>query len=352
VDTDAQKLAENTAQIFMGMRIQCSQCHNHPFDRWTLNDYYGFAAFFAQVGRKRAEDPREYIVTNSGGGEVKHPVTGQVMKPKFLGGEEPDTKGKDRRAVLAKWLASPENPYFAKNLANIVWAHFFGRGIIEPADDVRISNPASNPELLEALGERFQNYKYDFKRLVRDICTSRTYQLAAETNPTNEEDVRNFSHGGIRRVRAEVLLDVISQVTGSQEKFRGLPQGARAVQIADGQTSNYFLTTFGRATRETVCSCEVSMEPNLSQALHLLNGSTVQQKIAAGGVIQKMLKEKKTPQDVVADLYLRCLSRKPSGAEAAKLNELLSEAPAKEQPKVLDDLFWALLNSQEFIFNH
>ena len=179
VERDPQKLAEDTAQVFMGMQIKCAQCHNHPFDRWTMNDYYGFASFFTQIGRKQAEDPRERIVFNSGGGEVANPVTHQAAKPKFLGGEEPDTSGKDRREILAKWLASPSNPYFAKNLANIVWAHFLGKGIVDPVDDVRISNPAANPELLETLGQKFQEYHYDFKHLVRDICTSRTYQTIA-----------------------------------------------------------------------------------------------------------------------------------------------------------------------------
>src|SRR5256886_6250554 len=331
IEPDTLKLAENTAQVFMGMRIQCAQCHNHPFDRWTMNDYYGFAAFFAQIGRKQGDDPREIIVSNSGGGEVNHPVPGRKVQPKFLGAEFPDTKGKDRREVLAKWIASPENPYFAKNLANIVWAHFLGRGIIDPVDDVRISNPPSNPELLDALATHFTEYKYDFKRLVKDICTSRTYQLSTVTNPTNEADTRNFSHGMVRRIRAEVLLDVISEVTETKEKFKGLPLGARAVQIADGGTSNYFLTTFGRATRDTVCSCEVKMEPNLSQALHLLNGSTVQQKVAQGGIIKKMLDDKALPGNVVDELYLRCLSRKPTPQEYDSIGPLIMEDP-KEAP--------------------
>ncbi len=339
----------------MGMRIQCAQCHNHPFDRWTQDDYYQFAAFFAGVGRKPGEDPREVIVFNTGGGTVNHPLKGAVKDPKFLGEAttRPIPQGKDRREVVANWLASPENPYFAKNLSNIVWNHFFGRGIINPVDDVRISNPASNPELLEALGQHFQEYKYDFKRLVRDICTSRTYQLATATNATNELDEKNFSHAGIRRIRAEVLLDVINQTTESKQKFRGLPLGSRAVQIADGRTTDYFLTTFGRATRETVCSCEVSMEPNLSQALHLLNGNTVQGKVANGGVIGKMLADRKSPQEIISDLYLRTLTRQPTAREVEKFDKILEETKgADEQKKLLEDLFWALLNSEEFIFNH
>ena len=351
VERDTLKIAENTAQVFMGMRVQCAQCHNHPFDRWTQDDYYGFADFFAQIARKPGEDPRELIVSNSGGGDVSHPVAGRKVVPKFLGAEMPDTRGKDRREVLAKWIASPENPYFAKNLANMVWAHFLGNGIIEPVDDVRISNPAVNPELLDALGQKFTSYNYDFKRLVRDICTSRTYQLASETNETNASDDRNFSHGAIRRVRAEVMLDMICQATESREKFRGLPLGSRAVEIADGTTTNYFLTTFGRATRETVCSCEVSMAPNLSQALMLINGDTVQGKIANGGIVRKMLDAKMKPDQIINQLYLRTLNRSALPEETQKLMAFVGDKPDLRQ-KGLEDVLWALLNSQEFMFNH
>jgi hypothetical protein len=350
ITTEDLKLAENTAQVFMGMRIQCAQCHNHPFDRWTQNDYYSFAAFFAQIGRKQAEDPRETIIFNSGGGEVTHPVGGRVMAPKFLGGATPDVQGKDRRVVLAQWIASPDNPYFAKNLANIVWSHFLGKGIIDPVDDVRVSNPAVNPELLEALGQKFQEYHYDFKRLVKDICTSRTYQLASETNPTNQDDLRNFSHALIRRMRAEVVLDALSEVTETQEKFRGLPVGARAVQIADGSTSDYFLTTFGRAKRESVCSCEVAMDPNLSQALALLNGNLVQRKIQTSPVLRRLLETNAPPTAAIEELYLRCFSRAPFPAEEQALTTEFNQEP--DRRKALEDTFWALLNSQEFMFNH
>ncbi len=351
IERDNLKVTENVAQVFMGMRIQCAQCHNHPFDRWTMDDYYGFMAFFTQIGRKRAEDPRETIVYNRGSGNSVHPVGRRVMAPKFLGGVAPDTKGKDRREVLAQWLASPKNPFFARNLSNIVWAHFFGRGIVEPVDDVRISNPPSNGPLLDALAQRFTSYNYDFKKLVRDICTSRTYQLSTRANPSNELDHRNFSRSAVRRIRAEVLYDVISSVTNTanNNKFRGLPRGARAVQIADGRTSTYFLTTFGRATRETVCSCEVKMEPNLSQALHLINGS-VQAKIAQGGVVAKLLATKKSPKQIVDYLYMHLLSRKPSKKEMDRFNKFLAED--KNTRQVLEDIFWALVNSKEFIFNH
>jgi hypothetical protein len=351
ITTDTLKVSENAAQVFMGMRIQCAQCHNHPFDRWTMDDYYGFAAFFSQVGRKQAEDPRETIIFNRGNGEVNHPVGGRQVAPKFLGGETPDVKGKDRRVVLAKWLASPDNPYFARNLSNIVWSHFFGKGIIDPVDDVRVSNPAVNPELLDTLAQKFTDYHYDFKRLVRDICTSRTYQLASEPNATNEADERNFSHSGIRRMRAEVLMDCLSEVTATKEKFKGLPLGSRAVQIADGSTTDSFLTTFGRATRETVCSCEVKLDPNLSQALAMINGNTVSAKVGNSPVINDLFKSGKSDAQMVTELYIRTLGRPPTEAEVGSLLAQIAQA-GKDKPKVVVDIFWALLNSQEFMFNH
>jgi len=349
-ETNTLKVAENVAQVFMGMRMQCAQCHNHPFDRWTMDDYYSFAAFFSQIGRKRGEDPREIIVFNSGSGDVRHPVGNRVMAPKFLGGETPDVAGKDRRQVMANWLASDENPFFAQNLSNIVWAHFFGKGIIQEVDDVRISNPPVNKELIDALSEKLRGYNYDFKKLVRDICTSRTYQLSTKTNETNEKDTTNFSHATLRRMRAEVLLDAITQVTTTSNKFPGLPSGARAVQIANGNTSTYFLTTFGRAKRETVCSCEVKMEPNLSQALHMLNGDTVNAKITQGGLVTTRLGEEVPHEKIIEEIYIRCMTRKPTEKELTNLMELVGQEENKQQ--ALEDVFWALLNSREFVFNH
>jgi hypothetical protein len=334
----------------MGTRIQCAQCHNHPFDRWTMDDYYGFASFFAQVKRKPAEDPRERIVFD-GGGEVKHPVSKQDASPKFLGGGAPDLERTTRRQAVAEWLASPDNPWFARNFANITWAHFFGPGIVNPVDDVRVSNPPSNPELLDALAARFVEYDYDFRRLVRDICTSRTYQLSSRTNETNVTDQTNFSHSLIRRLRAEVLLDCISQVTNTPNKFKGLPRGARAVQIADGNTSNYFLTTFGRATRATVCSCEVKLEPNLSQALHLLNGETTHNRIRQGKVIPTLLEKHVDPAKVIELLYLACLGRMPTEKERSSLVKTVTQT-GDNPNEALEDVFWALLNSKEFFFNH
>ncbi|MCG6156103.1 DUF1549 and DUF1553 domain-containing protein [Rubinisphaera margarita] len=351
LERDNLKVAENVAQVFMGMRIQCAQCHNHPFDRWTQNDYYSFAAFFSQIGRKPAEDYRESIIYNRGGGEVKHPVTNQNAVPVFLGGGQPEIKGgADRREVMAEWLASPDNPFFAENFSNRIWHHFFGIGIIDPVDDIRVSNPPSNPELLKELARRFTESGYDYRQLIREICNSKTYQRSTERNESNATDEKNFAHQNTRRIKAESALDIISQVTNTKDKFRGLPLGSKATQIADGSTSTYFLTTFGRATRETVCSCEVKMEPSLSQALHLLNGDTVNSKIKSGDVIKTFVQNKTPADEVITELYIRCLSRKPLESELTKLRPLFADEKGYQQ--ACEDVFWALLNSREFLFNH
>ncbi len=350
-ETTPQLLAENVAQAFLGMRIQCAQCHNHPFDRWTMDDYYGFAAFFSQVGYKQAQDPREITVFNAGTGEMRHPLGNRAVATKFLGGEVPVMQpGQDHRQVLAGWLASTQNPVPARHLANVVWAHFLGAGIVEPVDDVRVSNPPSNPALLAELGRRLAGYGYDIKPLVRDICNSRTYQLATQRNESNALDERNFSHARIRRMRAEVLLDCLNQVTETQDRFPGLPPGGHAVQIADGRTPNYFLTTFGRALRQTPCTCEVKTSPTLSQALHLINGETTSGKIEEGGLVPRLLSQRREPLAVASDLYLRCLARQPTERETAAIEARF--AGSAEIEPALVDLFWGLLNSNEFIFNH
>ncbi len=349
LEQDPLKLAEDTAQAFFGIRIQCAQCHNHPFDRWTMEDYRGIVAFFTQIGRKVGEDPRAKIIFNAGAGESKHPVGDKVVPPKFLGGAAPETKGKDRRQILADWVAAPDNPYFGRHIANLVWAQYMGRGIVEPVDDVRISNPASNPELLDALASKLVEYKYDLRRLVRDVCNSRAYQLTTRPNDSNALDDRNFAKATVRRMRAEVMLDCINQVTDTKDKFRGLPAGARSVQVADGLTTNYFLTTFGRATRENICSRE-EVGPTLSQALHMINGTTVEDKISQGGVIKKLMDSKKPPRDLVTELYLRAFGRFPTEAELGKLEA--HWGVTEQQPAVFHDVFWALLNAKEFMFNH
>ncbi len=349
-ETTPNLIGESISQVFLGTRIQCAQCHNHPFDRWTLDDYYGFAAFFSQIGYKNAQDPRELTVYNSGDGYIRHPL-GKVAMPKFLGGAVATLKpGEDYRLALANWLTSPDNKMFCRNVGNIVWAHYMGKGIVDAVDDVRVSNPASNPELLEALGKKFSEYRFDVKKLARDICLSRTYQLSTQRNASNALDDRNFSHQSIRRMRAEVLLDCISEVTETTDRFAAMPLGGRAVQIPDGRTPNYFLTTFGRSNRTTSCSCDVKVSPTLSQALHLLNGETTTGKIGTGKAVEKLLGSNDDPKLAAEELYIRCLGRKPSATEAAKIAARLEKATDKKT--ALEDLFWALLNTNEFIFNH
>ena len=350
LERDTLKLSENVAQAFLGMRIQCAQCHNHPFDRWTMDDYYGFAAFFTQIGRKRAADPRETIVFDSGGREMQHPVTKKNVSPKFLGGEAPKLTGRERREALAEWITSADNPYFARHVANVAWTHFLGRGIIHEPDDARVSNPPANGPLLDELGRRLVASGWDFRGLVRDICTSRTYQRSCAPGESNRLDDTNFSRAMVRRPRAEVLLDVLAQVTETKNKFPGLPLGARAVQVADGRTSTYFLTTFGRATREDVCSCAVKMDPSLSQALHLLNGDVANDRIRQGNLVGRLLADGRTPGEIIDELFIRCDGRMPT--ERERIETLVTVLDAPDRKQALEDVFWALLNSPEFIFNH
>ena len=350
LERDTLKLTENVAQAFLGMRIQCAQCHNHPFDRWTMDDYYGFAAFFTQLRRKRGEDPRETIVFDSSGGVAKHPVSGKPVAPKFLGGDRPEIKVKDRREALAEWVIDPENPFFARRIVNLVWAHFLGRGIVHEPDDFRVSNPPVNEPLLDELARRFVESGWNFRGLVRDIVYSQTYQRSCEPTASNRLDTTNFSHAMVRRIRAEVLLDTLAQVTDTTNKFPGLPDGARAVQVADGRTTTYFLTTFGRATREDVCSCAVSMDPSLSQALHLLNGEVANERIRKGNLVGRWIKEGLADSQIIDRLIIRCYGRRPLERERVEL--VAGIQGGSHRQSALEDIFWALLNSPEFIFNH
>ena len=313
VEQQPEQMAENVAQVFMGIQIKCAQCHNHPFERWTMDDYYSFSAFFAQVGRKGTSDPRESVVFNRGGGEVKNLRDGQVMQPKFLGGAQPDIAGRDRREVLAEWITSPDNPWFAENIANRVWDHFFGAGIIDPPDDVRVSNPPSNAALLEELGRRLVENGYDMRKLVRDICNSNTYQLDTTPRDPSITDTQNFAFAQVRRLPSEMLLDAISTVTKSKVKFASLPLGARAVEVAGGSSGNYFLDVFGRPTRDTACTCERRNEPTLAQTLHLINGDTLQSAInAENGRLATQVAEEKPTEAVVEELYLAAYARPPA----------------------------------------
>jgi Protein of unknown function (DUF1549)/Protein of unknown function (DUF1553) len=350
---DAKAVAQDVAQIFTGMRIQCAQCHNHPFDRWTQDDYYSFVSFFTGVKRKVASEARElYVYDDPNAAPAKHLLTGKPMPPKFLGGDSPDVKGKDPRQALAEWLTAKENPLFRQNMANRIWDHFMGRGIVEPVDDVRISNPPSNRELLEALGRHLADYNFEARRLIRDICNSRTYQLSSVTNETNKDDDQMFSHARLRRLRADVLLDSISEVTNTPSSFNETPAGSRATQLYEGsrRNGNYFLRTFGLAKRESVNVSETRLEPTLAQALHMVNGDTIQAKLDRSTVVADLLNAKKKPDEIIDEIFIRSVSRKPSEIEKKKLLALVTSNPAER--KAYDDIFWALLNSTEFEFNH
>jgi hypothetical protein len=353
ISRDPESAVETTAQLFLGVRIQCAKCHNHPFERWTQDDYYGFAAFFSQVGRKKGNLPDEEVVFVSGSGEVHQPRTGQRMKPKALGGPAFDDspQERDRRAKLASWLAGADNPFFAKSLVNRIWYHLMGRGIVEPVDDFRDSNPASNDELLDSLTSEFVKGGYRLKPLIRTILRSRTYQLSATTNSLNVDDSLYFSHCQTRLLPAEVLLDAISTVTGTTTPFDGLPSGARAIQIPDGKIDNPFLKTFGRPARELACECERESESNLSQALQLIGGATVNGKLRdKDGRIARLAQCQKSPEQITRELYLVALCREPTASEKEAAVKHLGAA--KNRLEAIEDLGWVLINSKEFLFRH
>jgi hypothetical protein len=350
---DPKAVAQDVSEVFTGVRVQCAQCHNHPFDRWTQEDYYGFVSFFTGVKRKVASEEREYFVYDDPGAPpAKHLLDGHPVPAHFLGGDAPEVKGKDPRQALAEWLTAKDNVLFRQNMANRIWAHLLGKGIVDPVDDVRISNPPANRELLEALGQHLADSNFDAKRLIRDICNSRIYQLSATPNETNRDDDRQFSHARLRRLRADVLLDAVAEVTGTPSSFNQTPNGLRAVELYDGnrRAGNYFLKTFGLCSRDSVNASETRLEPTLAQALHLINGDTVETKLARSQWIANMLAVGKKPEEVLDQLYLRAYTRKPSDAEKKKLLALVSAKTRDRQG--YDDIFWAILNSSEFEFNH
>jgi hypothetical protein len=352
---DASAQLEDTAQLFLGLRIQCARCHHHPFEKWSQQDYYSFAAFFGQVGRKRGSAPNEDRIFHKVGlASVKNPKTGESVKPSGLGAEPLEIAPEvDPRQALADWMASPTNPFFARSLVNRYWKHFFGRGLVDPEDDMRVTNPASNPELLDALAKDFVDHGFDLKRLVRTICTSTTYQLSAEPNDWNQDDKQNFSRFYPKRLNAEVLLDAIDQVTGTQTTFTGVPVGTRAVQLPDTGFNSYFLTVFGRPEASSACECERSSEANLAQSLHLLNSSEIQSKLtAATGNAARLAGDKsRSPEEKIRELYELAFSRQPTSDETSIATTHIHKH--EQDPKrAYEDIVWALINTKEFLFNH
>lgn len=351
---DINQQVEDTAQLFLGMRIQCARCHHHPFEKWSQEDYYGFAAFFSQVGRKPGESPVEQRIFHKRGiAQAKNPKTGNNVKPTGLGSATLDVPAdRDPRQALADWMSQPDNPFFAPALVNRYWKHFFDRGLVDPEDDMRVTNPAANPELLDRLSQQFVESGFDLKHLVRTICNSRAYQLDSQPNEHNLTDKQNFSRYYPKRLTAEVLLDAINQVTLSSTDFSDQPVGTRAVQLPDQASNSYFLTVFGRPQAETACECERSQEANLAQSLHLLNSAEVQGKLTAkeGRSAQLAADASRGDDDKLRELYLLVYSREPLAEELAIAKAHLDKTPDKQQ--AYEDLIWALLNTKEFLFNH
>ena len=356
---DPLALAESTAQLFLGVRMQCAKCHNHPSEKWTQDDYYGLAAVFARVGRKPDAGalPKDAatsaeVILSLRTGEVSQPRTSKVMKPRFpLAGDQDVPAGTDRRAAFAEWLTKPGNEFFAKSVSNRVWFHLMGRGIVDPVDDFRESNPAANDELLAALATDFTKSGFKLRPLVRTIMASRTYQLAAEPNETNADDAKYFSHAATKLLSAEQLLDALGDVTGVPEKFAGLPAGVRAVQLPDTDIAHPFLKTFGQPARELACECERESDGNLAQALQLINGPTINDKVKnPANRLAKLMAGPGSDRSRLDELYLTALSRTANDDEAkVALTHVEKRA---DKRKAWEDVLWAVLNTREFLFRH
>lgn len=355
VVTTSNAQMEDTAQLFLGIRIQCARCHHHPFEKWSQNDYYGFNAFFSQVGLKQSKfalnNVRDFVYHRGGNATSRNPRTGTDLKPTGLGGDPLDIPAyEDPRHHLVDWMSAPENPFFAKALANRYWKHFFGRGIVDPEDDMRVTNPPSNPDLLNALADHFIQSKFDLKDLIRQICRSSTYQLSSEPNEYNGPDKQNYSSFYPRRLNAEPLYDAINQVSAVPARFNGVPIGTRATQLPDNGFNDYFLQVFGAPKAESACECERSPDANLAQSLHLLNSTDIQGRLtnANGRVRQLVQDEELTDPQRVTELYLWAFSRPPRDEE---LQFVLSHVESNEnKQQAYEDLLWAIFNTKEFLF--
>jgi len=334
VVTKPGEVASTVSQVFLGVRITCAECHHHPFDRWKQSDYYGMSAYFSN-------------------GSTTHPRSKKEVFAYALGTDMPSANPTgDRRLPLAEWMTTPDNPFFARNLANRVWAWTLGRGLVEPVDDVRGTNPPSNPELLTALAKYLSDNKYDVKKLIVLITSSRVYQTSCEPNATNEKDERNFSRAYFKRPDAEVLCDMISQSLGVPEKFQGSPGITRAVQLWDSKARSDFLKLFGRPNRVTACDCERTREPSVSQVLNLLNSTDIQAKLThEAGIVATLVRTFKDDTKLVEELYLTFYARRPTAKESDIATKHLTKY-ADNRRAAAEDLAWALMNSTEFLFNH
>lgn len=402
-----EELAENVSQGFLGIRVQCAKCHNHPLEKWTQNEYYGMANIFART--KYKADLSIYVndemtVYNTASGDLIQPRLGRPVAPKPLGGPELAlASNRERRSFFADWLTRPDNWYFSHSIVNRVWAHFMGKGLVEPVDDLRETNPASNPELFDALAKDFVSHKFDLRHLIHQIVTSQVYQLSSASTPLNARDDRYYSHFFVRRMTAEELLDALSQVTGNPEEFPGMPPGIRAIQLPDTKVKSDFMDILGRPPRVITCECERSQEPNMAQALLFINGELINRKVSAdGGLVDRLMKSTKSDSEVLDELYWAALGRSPEPAERQSNLESILRAckavppqavsrplgaagrtspgvplynleegqrpppptagptrgtypksrEAAARRRAFEDMFWVLLNSKEFLFNH
>jgi hypothetical protein len=358
---------EDIAQLFLGQRLQCARCHHHPYEKWAQQDYYQMAAFFSTVERREGTLPNEpKFVSRIANASANHPKTGQSLPPTGLDAPKTELANfQDPRAALADWMTASINPFFAKSIANRYWKHFLGKGLVEPEDDMRISNPPSNPELLDNLTFELIQSGFDLKHLIRSICTSTTYQLSANANELNIRDTNCFSRYYPKRLQAEMLLDAIDAVSGSTTQFEGMPLGTRAVELPDTSFASYFLTVFGRPDSSTACECERTISSTLAQSLHLLNSKEMQSKLGADAsyastwsataVVDASLSPseniRKTAPLRIRELYLRALSRPPTDSEQSVALEYLMQRSDKLR-EAYEDLLWSVINSKEFLFNH
>jgi hypothetical protein len=360
---DPIELTENTTQAFLGQRLTCARCHNHPLEKWTQKQYYQMANLFARVGIKNGAEPGENVIFAKVSGDVNHPRLLRPMEPAPLDGRAMGLDDlSDRRVHFANWLTAPENPYFARNIVNRVWGNYFGRGLADPVDDVRATNPASNEELFTAVTADFVKHGFDLRHLMRTILNSSTYQLSSEANATNQGDNKYYSKYIIKRLPAEVLADAMSQVTGVPTPFPGMPAGTRALQLPDVRVQSQFLNVFGRPPRIICDAGERSSEPSIAQALHVINGDTLNKKLMApDGVIALFQKLGLSDARSVEQIYLAAFSRYPTEQErAAVLAQLAAARQTKGTPdairearrQAMEDMAWALLTSKEFLFNH
>lgn len=360
---DPIDLAETATEAFMGNRVTCARCHNHPLEKWTQKQYYEFVNLFARVGLKNGNEPGDIVVYAKASGDVLHPKLLKPLPPTPLDGTSMSLDATDdRRVHFADWLISPRNTYFARSLVNRVWANFMGRGLVESVDDVRATNPASNEELFAALSDDFVKNGYDVKRLIRTIMNSAVYQLSADSNADNQMDTKYYSRYFVKRLPAEVLLDVLSQVTGVPTKFNGYPVGTRALQLPDVQVQSQFLSAFGRPKRIICDAGERSSEPNIAQALHVINGDTLNKKLSdPNGFAALAVRLGLSDSRILDNLFLSAFSRYPTDAEKQPLLDALRKARAATgSPEVqreahrqaLEDMMWAMLTSKEFLFNY